>query len=174
MSIDEESPSWSSSWNDKTRSWQLNGEFSQKPCDVQLCEKTKPKKTNAFCRAQECKTAAEGRSRRNQCVPSVQIFSCARKSPGIPRCTLMQRPQVPLRRGYSYRPIQMSWSIDHIDPRSMFMFLTLPRTDHCAILGNLAYTNMRDTSRLRTVNACTRRPLHDPEKSMSMRLVLFK
>ena len=28
---------------------------SQKPCDVQLCEKkTKPKKTSAFCRAQMC------------------------------------------------------------------------------------------------------------------------
>ena len=33
---------------------------SQKPCDVQLCEKkTKPKKTSAFCRSQVCRTATE-------------------------------------------------------------------------------------------------------------------
>ena len=78
--------------------------------DAELkCAQPKPKKPMHFrCRAQMCTTEAEETnafpmqspivqncSRRNQCVPNVQIFSCARKSPGLPRCTLMQRPQVP-------------------------------------------------------------------------------
>ena len=74
---------------------------SQKPCDVQLCEKkTKPKKTSAFCRAQMCtKCSRRPKPKKTNAFPmqspNVQIFSCARKSPGISRCTLMQRSQVP-------------------------------------------------------------------------------
>ena len=76
---------------------------SQKPCDVQLCEKkTKPKKTSAFCRAQMCtkcsrrpkpkKTNAfpmqspnvHNRGRRNQCISDAKpkcanFFVCTEK-----------------------------------------------------------------------------------------------
>ena len=74
---------------------------SQKPCDVQLCEKkTKPKKTSAFCRAQMCtKCSRRPKPKKTNAFPmqspNVQIFSCAQKSPGVPRCTLMERSQVP-------------------------------------------------------------------------------
>ena len=77
---------------------------SQKPCDVQLCEKkTKPKKTSAFCRAQMCtkcsrrpkpkKTNAfpmqspnvHNRGRRNQCIsdakPKCANFSVCTEKP---------------------------------------------------------------------------------------------
>ena len=75
---------------------------SQKPCDVQLCEKkTKPKKTSAFCRAQMCtkcsrrpkpkKTNAfpmqspnvHNRGRRNQCISDANP-KCAKPRPKKP------------------------------------------------------------------------------------------
>ena len=52
---------------------------SQKPCDVQLCEKkTKPKKTSAFCRAQ-----MQPKTEENQCISDAKP-KCAQPRPKKP------------------------------------------------------------------------------------------
>jgi len=54
------------------------------------CAELQPKKPMHFAET-KCAELQPKKPMRSKC----QIFSCARESPGLPRCTLMQRPQVP-------------------------------------------------------------------------------